>query len=272
MSNLFFRTFQHLLPKAKAWRLSKGKNLTKLFDGLSKQPQENKDHIDNVWFDIFPESTRELENWEKQFGIDTSSTTTENQRRDYLDSEWKFLGGQSPKYIQDKLRAAGFDVYVHEWWEPNSTPEINKKQQAIPRNPHNYIAQDGVTIYLVECGSDNLQCGEEVALCGNKLSPSGYLLVNKIYKNEAEYIVLCGEYDALCGESEALCGNTGYNESLVEYTIPNDSQYYPYFLYIGAETFPGLAQVPTPRRAEFERLLLKISPAQQWLGILVEYV
>ena len=55
------------------------------------------------------------------------------------------------------------------------------------------------------------------------------------------------------------------------YVIPADPTKYPYFLYIGAATFPETANIPAARKNEFEQLCLKISPTEQWLGILVTY-
>jgi len=77
---------------------------------------------------------------------------------------------------------------------------------------------------------------------------------------------------AECGEPEALCNNyVAFREDLRDYIVPNDPSKWPYFLYIGGETFGGIAQVDPRRKDEFEALCLKICPAQQWLGVLVEY-
>ena len=54
--------------------------------------------------------------------------------------------------------------------------------------------------------------------------------------------------------------------------ISNSPATFPFYLYFGAETFGQVAQVPASRRDEFEELLLKVTPAQQWLGLFVEYV
>jgi hypothetical protein len=40
---------------------------------------------------------------------------------------------------------------------------------------------------------------------------------------------------------------------------------------VGGETYPNLAQVAANRRDEFEDLLLKLCPAQLWIGVLVGY-
>lgn len=270
---MFLRVFKHLLPNARAWRLTVDKRLRQFFAGLSGVGDDVKTFFDGVWLDIFPETTRELDSWEQQFGL-RDTGLTEQQRRDRLDATWKALGGQDPKYIQDTLRANGFDVYVHEWWEPGTEPAPGVKQCVTPRNPLMYLRREftGVTL-LVECGEPFALCGEPFAEAGNTLQPRGYPLVNKVFETTPDILPLCGEELAAAGEPEALCGNYfEFRETLKNYIVPRDPAKWPYFLYIGGETFGDIAQVDPKRKDEFEALCLKICPAQQWLGILVEYV
>lgn len=270
---MFLRIFKHLLPNARAWRITVDKKLRQFFEGLSGSGDNVKTFFDNVWLDIFPQSTREIDQWEQQFGL-RDTGITEQERRDRLDATWKALGGQDPRYIQDTLQANGFDVYVHEWWESGTEPAPGVKQCVTPRNPLMWLRREftGVSL-LVECGEPLAQCGEPFAQSGNSLQPLGYPLVNKVFETIPDLLTLCGEPLAQCGELEASCGNYfEFREVLREYIVPNDPAKWPYFLYIGGETFGTLAQVDPKRRDEFEALCLKICPAQQWLGILVEYV
>lgn len=270
---MFLRIFKHLLPRARAWRITVDKKLRQFFAGLAGAGDSVKLFLDEVWLDIFPATTRELGTWESQWGLQDAGLT-EQQRRDRLDATWKALGGQSPGYIQDTLRANGFDVYVHEWWEPGTEPVPGVKQCVAPRNPLMWLRREftGVTL-LVECGEPSAQCGEAFAEAGNSLQPRGYPLVNKILRTVPDILPLCGEALAEAGEEIALCGNyTSYRSELQNYIVPRDPAKWPYFLYIGGQTFGDIAQVAPGRKDEFERLCLKICPAQQWLGILVEYV
>lgn len=270
---IFLRIFKHLLPHARAWQITVDKNLRSFFSGLTGVGSDIKEFIDGVWLDIFPETTRELDLWETQFGL-RDTGLTEQERRDRLDATWKSLGGQDPRYIQDTLRANGFDVYVHEWWVPGTEPSVGVKQCVTPRNPLLVLRREftGVAL-LVECGEALAACGEALAQAGESLTPRGYPLVNKVFFTAPDVLTLCGEAIAEAGESSALCGNYfEFREILKNYIVPTDVDKWPYFLYIGAETFGQLAQVDPKRRDEFEALCLKICPAQQWLGILVEYV
>lgn len=269
---MFLRIFKHLLPNARAWRITVDKKLRQFFEGLSGVGSEVKTFFDLVWLDIFPKTTRELDAWEQQFGL-RDTGITEQERRDRLDATWKALGGQDPRYIQDTLRGSGFDVFVHEWWEPGTEPAPGVKLCVEPRNPLLWLRREASGVAtLVDCGEPLALCGESFAEAGNGLSPRGYPLVNKIIRTEPDFIPVCGASIAECGEVEAICGNyTTFVDRPREYIVPTDPTKWPYFLYIGAEIFGELAQVDPKRRDEFEALCLKICPTQQWLGILVEY-
>jgi hypothetical protein len=144
----------------------------------------------------------------------------------------------------------------------------------MPRSPLTVIRREFTQVdILVECGEALAQCGEAFAEAGNSLLPSGYPLVNKILRTVPDVLPLCGEVVASSGDPLALCGNyVAFRTEQQEYIVPRDPATWPYFLYIGGENFGDIAQVDPKRKDEFERLCLKICPAQQWLGILVEYV
>ena len=268
---VFLRIFKHLLPRGKAWRITGDKALRRFFEGHSDVGSDAKKFIDLVWLDIRPQSTRQLDAWEDQFAL-PATNLTEQGRRDRLDAAWKALGGQSPRYIQDTLRGAGFDVYVHEWWE-GPVPAPGTKGCATARNPIQYLRREYTgRDPRVDCGEALAECGEAFAEAGNGIGPVGYPLVNKILTTTPLSLVLCGEPAAAAGEPSAECGNfTVFNTALSPYTVPADPLKWPYFLYIGADTIDGVARVPSPRRDEFEALCLKICPAHLWLGIIVEY-
>ena len=268
----FLRTFKHLLPTGRAWRLTSNKALRWFFEGLAGIGRDIKTHVDLVWLDIWPPNTRELDNWEQQFAL-YGSALSDDTRRTRLDAAWKALGGQDPHYIQKTLRDAGFDVYVHEWWQPGTEPEIGSHVCALPRNPRRYLKKRYTDVTLmVECGEPGAQCGEPWAIAGNSRNPRGYPLVNKVYVSEPGLIVLAGEAVAHSGEPEASAGNFySYRDVLRDYYVPPDPSKWPYFLYIGGKEFGIIARVPHERKDELEALALKISPLQQWLGFLVEY-
>ena len=142
------------------------------------------------------------------------------------------------------------------------------------KNPLLYLRQAyGAVTYFGECGEAVAECGEPSCACGESSEPPGYPLVNKIIRTEPNVTSLCGEVVMECGEQEAACGfYDEFKTSFKEYLIPGDPDTWPYFLYIGGESFGNLADVPVSRKDEFETLCLQICPTQQWLGMLINYV
>ena len=236
--------FKHLLPTGRAWAITVNKNLRKFFEALAPTIQSTKDYSDTVFQDIFPATTRFLSEWEAQFGL-PNVRLNDADRRARLDAAWKNTGGQSPAYIQDMLQANGFNVFVHEWWKPGTEAAVGAHAAAEPRNPLTVLNPEySLTTPGVDCGEPLALCGEEFAQCGN--GPAGlvgYPLVNKFV----------------------------YDSDEVGYTVPNDAQYWPYFMYVGGPNFGDVATVPVLRRFEFEELLLRIRPAHLWIGVIVRY-
>ena len=274
MIDLFLRIITHLLPKARAWRITVEKTLRDFFEGLAASTSVFKEFFDEVWLDIFPETTREIKAWELQFGL-LDTGLTEQQRRDRLDATWKAFGGQSPRYIQDTLQAAGFDVYVHEWWEPiigrPGGGSINGDETPVVRNPL-LVLDDGSSgnPYTMYDGAADAQDGDSASQDGGTTEPIGYPLVNKI-REPSSTIICDGAAGMIDGASTAQDGGFIISYNQVQYVIPSDPTKWPYFLYIGGETYSDQASVPQSRRDEFEDLCLKICPTEQWLGILVTY-
>ncbi len=267
---IFLRQLKHLLPRAKAWSLTIDKQLRQFFDGLTVLGSDFKDFDDDVYEDLFPKTTRELDAWEAQFAL-PSLGLVEQERRDRLDATWKAAGGQSPRYLQDTLQGVGFNVFIHEWWVPGTEPGVGVKQCVTPRDPNLFLTElnfDALCgMVFAECGDDFTECG------GGEINGTGFPLVNPLFITTADIIPLAGESVAQAGESDVISGNfLNFTNALREYQIPDDPVKWPYFLYIGAASFPDLASVPANRRDEFETLCLKICPAQQWLGILVNFV
>ena len=226
---------KHLLPRARAWGLSTNTQLREFIDGLAGFSEDARSFIDETWLDIFPATTRELDVWEKQFGL-PNVPLTDSERQSRLDAAWKAQGGQDPRYLQDTLQAAGFDVWVHEWFDPTGLPAVGVQACVTPRNPNSYLRAEYSstgTPYTVLCGEVGMECGEVGVECGESSEPLGYPLFNKVVSTQALVISLCGE--------------------------------------AVMETFGTQATITPNRRNEFEELCLRICPVQQALGIMVTY-
>ena len=243
---MWLRILQHLLPTSVAWTIVIEKLLRRFFAAMASIPTNVETFVDSVFADIDPQRTRELDAWERQFGLDPAGLT-EQERRTRYDGAWKATGGQSPNYIQSVLQNAGFNVFVHEWFEPvpgrPGGGSVNNDVTPVARIPSVYLSGADPN-YLGQDGEADMQDGEVAAQDGNQTNPPGYLLVNKIVDN---------------------------NGDPVEYAVPVLPAQFPYVLYVGGETFPDVASVPINRREEFENLCLKICPTEQWIGVLVSY-
>lgn len=238
---LFFRVLQHLLPDAAAWQITIAKTLRRFFEGLVGTPTAAVLFVDQVYEDIHPDTTREVAEWEKQFGLTPLDPDDDTARRAALSAEWKANGGQSPHYIESVLQEAGFEVYVHEWWDPDTEAT---------RDPRDYIVQPLIGLY--QCTGEDppgtpLPSQPQCSAFASQPQCNGFLA------NETFYLV---------------------NKDLTRRPpprVPDDPETWPYFLYIGGEEFPELAVVDSARRAEFERLILKIRPTQNWIVLRVSY-
>ena len=266
---------QHLLPNARAWNITVDKPLRRFMQGLSTIGSDAKDFTDSVYDDISPATTRELDAWENHFALPPVAGFTEAQRRDRLDGRWKALGDQDPRYLQDTLQAAGFDLYIHEWWTPGDEPAPNVKACVTPRDPRLYLRLEYTSLSVIfnaACGIDTTCCGHEEAYCYNVTEPLGYPLVNKLLRTVPKWEAMCLIDTACCAHKEAYCGNfSGYKNVPRNYTVPDDPAKWPYFIYLGGATFPDVVEIPTTRRDELETLVLTVCPAHLWVGMLVTY-
>jgi len=248
MSALFLRIFQHLLPRSRAWILTlTTKYLRKLFEGLSEPFEDAREFIDSVHAELLPATTTSLDEWESHFGITANSADTDGVRRTRLAAEWQAQGGQDPDYIETVLQAAGFDLYVHEWWSNARTPWT-------ARDPRSYTTQPQI---------GDCQC----YLTADAYQPQCC--------DGTDATTLLAIYQWQC--SNTLVNWTGYlvNRDLTDRApppVPEDESRWPHFLYIGqASLASGPALIPQSRRADLERLVLKLCPMQDWIVLYVDW-
>lgn len=250
------------------------KTLAKFFAAFAAECDDIKAAADNAFLDLFPRYTRRLAEWLNQFGIYETAGQTESDKRSALDAAWKAKGSLSPSNLQTTLQNAGFDVYVHEWWDEADEPATGVPSCPPPRDPNTYLTSEGEIVGFgdIRCGVPEARCGNEGARCGALLNPRGYPLVNKVTISRTTFVARCGASGTRCGTVGARCGHTvAYYDQTKVYELPTDPLKFPFFVYVGGQTFPDFATVPAARRDEFERMLLKYRPAHLWVGVLVSY-
>lgn len=224
-------TLRLLLPRARAWRAAFGSRVRAYLDGLAGEGDAVRTFADEVLEDIYPATTRYPELWERQFGL--PSTGSDAVRRARIAAEWAATGGQSPDYLQGVVQAAGFDLWIHDWWSSGPGPYV-------ARDPRDYTIVP--LVGTIQCGEALAQCGEPIALC------------NAFLANDPGYLV-----------------NLALN-SAAPPPVPADPDTWPFFIYWGGETFGTNAEILSSRRAELERLLLKLCPAHCWIVVMADYV
>ena len=110
-----FKTIIQLFPRSKAFRAFVDTSFRRFVQALAVVPDDERKQLDLVYADIFPETTREIARWEKQFGIVFTSGYSLTIRRGLLDSFWKIKrGGQSSEYLQELLQKINSGIFVVE--------------------------------------------------------------------------------------------------------------------------------------------------------------
>ncbi len=254
--------FNGLLPSGSAFKLQAGSNIRKFFAGLGSAADDIEEEAGNIYFDIFPDTTRCLDDWDEQFAI-SGPTATEQDRRDRLLSAWRETGGQSPGYIQDTLQEAGFDVYVHEsaYFLTDLDAQFGQMGKActatacklgslssfgfgsfgtvydsvrIIRDPRPFIGGFVDNFGGLNDLSDSLQFG--FSTFGRR---TGLLLLNELVEDAPAEL--------------------------------DDPDTWPYVWYIGAETFGDFAEVSNERKTEFITKIQKVRPRHTWIVLLVNF-
>lgn len=270
MLNFSRRILNSLLPSGWAWTPKPVSDYDKLLDGIA-------DNSGVIYSDLkllsclrCPDTTPILSDLEKEYAVVPFSGATDAQRRQSLKA-FMFRRANSGAYdiLQEKLRDAGFtDVYVI----PND-PAVD---------PDIFLAQD----FNMVCGDllpggNEAQCGEPEAICS---SVGGELLVNgDLFQPVLNYVNLCGETGIECGDDVYAGDFDGYNAALtdIQYAVPADSGYWPLIFFVGgAPSYDEygyldeiqLYPVPSQRRVEFRRTILKFKPMHSWGALIVQYV
>lgn len=256
-----------LLPPGPLWVPEVDEDLDNLLNGISDNQILIEEFLSNLAYTRIPEKTPLLDDAEKEWGLIFNPDLTEAERRArLLSAKTAHKNEGTDTFLQEKLRLAGFDVYVY-----RNDP---------PVDPSIFI-YDG---FLVVCGGADAICGEADAICGSG-GAGGALVVNgDLYLNDLTYSVMCAGTEAICGNAAAVCGATNgeITRRLVTYPLPATSGYWPLVFFVGGLatrdpvtdelTNIEFAEIPASRRDEIVSLIVKYKPAHSWCGLLVELI
>jgi len=285
LSNVSRRMIDGLLPPGPLWVPEKDGDLDLFFDGLSLSMEDARVFLEKLKYIRDPYNTPILSDLEREYGIITKDTLTEEERIAALAVKIYEKGGTGS---EDNLESAlrGFDVQVHQ-----NSPAVDPN--IILNQTYQLVAGDPLNAYV----------GDPGAYCGQA---GGYLLVNgPIYSGVPVYLGL-GDPNAYVGDPLAV---TGYFQGLrpVEktYNIPTDPDSWPFIFFVGGDatradvvevvtsdgknvvTSTGVqvttseqgqllsiepVEIPANRRQEFETIILTYKPLFTWAGLVVVYV
>jgi hypothetical protein len=257
-----------LWPDGSFWVPVSGDDYDLFMDGIAANTEAIRADLDALRTLRDPARTPILSDLERELGVIPLLVATEEERRERL-ALAMFRRAEQPTYelLEEKLRASGFDVYVHA-----NSPAVD---------PAIFLAQ----AFNMVCGDllpggNDAQCGEAEAICAQV---GGELLVNgEFFEQEPNYTCLCDEPLAQCGEADALCGQyDSIRLFLIEYEIPTIAGYWPLIFFVGGAatrdpvtgeiTDIEIAPIPTGRRLEFRRIILRHKPMCSWAGLIVVY-
>lgn len=184
----------------------------------------------------------DAENWERVFAIVPNQEATLEERNQRIISKYAYPNGvperQYYKYIEEQLRAAGFDVYVHENRFQSSSIEtqVGVGQVGV-MNVGSYAPQS--VNYEAREPDDSY-----TEICANFID------------NETDNLT----FQAPVGTSLGLV-QVGSLSLRTDGEVDQDRIYRSSFFICG-ENYPDIADVPLSRKNEFRQLILSLKPTQ----------
>jgi uncharacterized protein YmfQ (DUF2313 family) len=152
----FFETIKLLFPRARAFELFIDTIKRKIVSAFSVLPEDIRHSAELVFMDLFPDTTRFPEKWERTFAV-YFKVQELSKRRDILDSLWKINnGGQSAVFFQNILQAIDSQIKVIE-----NVPVTN------PRN----VLVNKINV----CKSVYMKCGMRAAVCGGHFGSKSFI-------------------------------------------------------------------------------------------------
>jgi hypothetical protein len=152
----FFEAVKALLPQSRACAHFADNNKYRFMQALSVLPEDIRTEAERVYRDLFPETTRCAEKWERVFAL--YFTRQEIQKRqEILTLMWRIRsGGQSAQFLQDVLRYIDDRILVIE-----NVPLSNPRHSS--------------TVSMCVLGYKNMRCGNPKAVCGYRVGNAGFV-------------------------------------------------------------------------------------------------
>lgn len=267
-----------LWPKGASWDIAPNSDLDKLLDGIGASNDEVMEFLSQLASIRDPANTFILGDLEREYGVFTDELFTDAERRERLKPH-VYPGEKtgSADHLQSALDLAGlgagaagggYNLQVH----------INDP----PVDPAPFIDK----AFQMVAGGDNAFAGFEplsgppsTAFAG---SIGGEWVVNgDIFTQSPAYTMQAGGDFAFAGNGNAVAGRfDSLNQTPIEYDTPTDPNDWPLVFFVGGDatrningelTNIEIASVPTARKNELRRLILRIKPLGTWCGLIVGF-
>ena len=153
--SVFFDAIKLLFPRSRAFNFTINSNKRKLIKAIAVLPEDIRHEMEQVYFDMFPETSRCIEDWETVFAVVFSSKELAKQRN-VLAALWRInKGGQSAVFLESMLRNIDANILVVE-----NTPVSNPRQRSITN--------------VAVCGNKTLCCKNVKAVCGYRVGDENF--------------------------------------------------------------------------------------------------
>lgn len=211
----FFDVFKLLLPRSRMWQLNSESNLKKFAKGSAVLSEDLRTDGEKSYLDLFPEFTRKIEEWEKEFSVQFTSQLTEEQRRNILTALWKMrYGASTTDFIQEMLRIL--------------IPNITVAENNPVRNP--VVAN---VSYIAVNANKNMCCGNKKALCSYRYGSGEF--TPGVLKNGTETLYDIPENSRYWETCFFICQSVVYSRSgeiVYVYPISIDRKWKEFIEYI----------------------------------------
>jgi hypothetical protein len=189
----FFDAIKALFPHSRAFELSINNNKRKIIKAFSVLPEDIRRRAELVYMDLFPDTTRFPEKWEKVFSVIFSEHEL-SKRRDILDALWKtdVNSGQTASFLEEILQKIHKDIKVIE-----NVPIGN------PR--------DSNSIIISVCNTKTMVCGNKLAVCGYRIGDVNF--IPTVLRNDVSGIYSIPNNPEFWGLCFYVCGSVTRNKN-----------------------------------------------------------
>ena len=176
----FFDAIKLLFPRSRAFNFTIDSNKRKLIKAIAVLPEDIRHEMEQVYFDMFPETSRCADDWETVFAVVFSSEELA-KRRNILSALWRInKGGQSAAFLESVLQNIDKNILVVE-----NVPIGNPRRKNV--------------VFVAVCKNKIMCCGNRRAVCGYRLGDEGFVPVvlrndiSEVYsiKNDKKYWGFC---------------------------------------------------------------------------------